>query len=56
MIEKMSQRKTAKLAGIAFDRYWRIENGYQVPTISEALNIARVLKTDVPSLGFEQVA
>lgn len=39
-----SQRDTAVKAKIAFDRYWRIENGYAEPTPEERESLARVFR------------
>lgn len=47
---KISQRDLAKLADIAVDRYWRIENDHQDPTSDEIAALARVLDTTPEAL------
>lgn len=42
-MDRISQRETAKKAGIHSDRYWRIENDYAIPTADERAALARVL-------------
>lgn len=37
----LTQMNTAVLAGIARERYWKIENGYEQPTADEQVAIAR---------------
>lgn len=39
----VSQRAVASAAGIQFDRYWRIENGYTEADPGEQKAIARVM-------------
>jgi len=39
----VSQRAVAVEAGIQFDRYWRIENGYAEAAVEERRSIAKVM-------------
>lgn len=41
---RKSQLDTSIQAGIKEYRYWRIENGYEVPTESEIKRLARVFR------------
>lgn len=42
--KNLSQLDTAIKAGIKQYRYWRIENGYEIPTESERAALARIFK------------
>lgn len=44
---RKSQLDTALEAGMSSSRFWRIENGYAVPTPEERLALARVLSVPV---------
>lgn len=39
-------------AGLSRDRYWRIENGYEQPTLNERHALARALRVGDDALGF----
>lgn len=41
-----SQLDTAIKAGIKEYRYWRIENGYEIPTSTERATLARMFKVN----------
>jgi transcriptional regulator with XRE-family HTH domain len=43
----ITQLDTALKAGLPHGRYWRIENGYRLPTPQEQAAIAKALKADV---------
>jgi transcriptional regulator with XRE-family HTH domain len=47
---RLSQRRIAQIAGISYDRYWRIENGYAEPTTDERTMLAAALGTTVEEL------
>ena len=51
----ISQRDTALKAGIALDRYWRIENGYADPTDDEIKKLARVFRGATPEDLFPEL-
>lgn len=51
-----SQLDTAIEAGIKQYRYWRIENGYEVPTEDERAALAGVFKVGVTDVFPEAVA
>lgn len=42
--KRLSQLDTAIKAGIKEYRYWRIENGYEVPTPAERAALAKVFR------------
>lgn len=46
----VSQRAVASSAGIQFDRYWRIENGYAPAAAEEQAELARVLGVEIPDI------
>jgi transcriptional regulator with XRE-family HTH domain len=50
----LSQMAVAERVGIPEKRYWRIENGYDDPSESEIVALAKVLKVDTDSLPFPQ--
>jgi transcriptional regulator with XRE-family HTH domain len=50
----LSQMAVAERLGIPEKRYWRIENGYDDPSESEIVALAKVLKVDADSLPFPQ--
>jgi transcriptional regulator with XRE-family HTH domain len=45
--KRITQLDTAIRAGIGFTRYWKIENGYVVPTDEERADIAKALRVSV---------
>lgn len=51
-----SQLDTAIKAKIKHYRYWRIENGYEVPSDQERARLARVLGVEVNNLEHQQQA
>lgn len=52
----LSQLDTAIKANIKHYRYWRIENGYEVPSKTERTRLARVLGVAKNDLESEAVA
>jgi transcriptional regulator with XRE-family HTH domain len=52
----LSQLDTAIKANIKQYRYWRIENGYEVPTPDERTRLAKVLGVATDNLEAEAVA
>lgn len=53
--QRLSQMEVAAELGCGHNRYWRIENGFQVPTDDEVKKLEKLLK--VPLAGvFPQVA
>lgn len=50
----LSQLAVAGALEISERRYWRIENGYDEPTDVEKRHLAKLLKTSVSALPFEQ--
>lgn len=51
---ELTQLDTALKAGLARERYWRIENAYDVPTDTERDALARVFKVSPDAIS-EQV-
>lgn len=49
----ITQMDLALEVGLSRDRYWRIENGYEQPTPTERIKLARALRVDVDALGFQ---
>ena len=41
---RITQIDVALKANLKFYKYWRIENGYDIPTVREQKRIARVLR------------
>jgi transcriptional regulator with XRE-family HTH domain len=54
--KNLSQLDLAIKARIKEYRYWRIENGYVIPTDDERDGLARALKVDVPEAFPEVIA
>ena len=52
----LSQLDTALKANIKHYRYWRIENGYEVPSDLERARLAKVLGVAIVALEPEAVA
>lgn len=50
---EISQMDLAIKAGLSRDRYWRIENGYDKPTLGELGKLARALKVEPDALGLQ---
>ncbi len=50
-----SQREVEALAGLDSGRYWKIENGYVIPTDDEAKAIAKVLKVTRDRLPMPEI-
>lgn len=40
----ISQLETSARARVSYARYWKIENGYVLPTATEEVRLARVFK------------
>jgi|KBSSwiStaDraftv2_1062776.scaffolds.fasta_scaffold2057168_2 transcriptional regulator with XRE-family HTH domain len=54
--KNLSQLDLAVKAGIKEYRYWRIENGYVIPTDDERAAIAKALKVTIAEVWPEPVA
>jgi len=52
----LSQLAVAERLGITEKRYWRIENGYDVPTDSECTRLAKVLSVSEDALPWRTPA
>lgn len=51
----LSQLAVAERLGIPEKRYWRIENGYDLPNDRECVDLAKLLKVDVSELPWQAV-
>lgn len=47
----ITQIDLAIKAGVAQSAYWRIENGYDIPSDAVQARLARVLKVEISELG-----
>jgi transcriptional regulator with XRE-family HTH domain len=54
--KKISQLDLAGLVPISAARFWRIENGYDLPTAEEKRRIAVILGVEEAALGFIPLA
>ncbi len=52
----LSQLDTSLKANIKHYRYWRIENGYEIPTEQERTRLAKVLGVDTDHLESAAIA
>lgn len=50
---QITQMDLARKTGLALNRYWRIENGYDDPTNAELRKLAKALHADESALGFD---
>ena len=46
----LSQMEVAAYLGCGHNRFWRIENGFQVPSKDERAKLAKLFKTDAASI------